>query len=239
MARAKPPKKPREPENAKEKLLCERYMVHLDASRAWIEAGYSKNRVKYAPGKLKELQPYLARLKPQVEKKVSEEIALSAQSVLAEMTAMAFTDPMDYFELTVIEVHDPITGAPVLDTQGQPIKREGYRRIDPKRLTPKQRKAIGNMSIDRFGRLHYELVDPATRFGWLRTLGQHVGLFHDKIIHEAHLHTHQHNSLSFKDVPTDKLEELQKQLIGAIGHEAARQVIGPSFDAEGEFEEKA
>jgi hypothetical protein len=238
MTRSKRPMKTREPENAKEKLLCERYMVHLDPSKAWIEAGYAKSRTSYAPGKLRELQPYLARLKPKVEKKVAEEIALSAQSVLAEMTAMAFTDPMDYFEIAMLPVLDPILGTPILDSEGKEVFREGYRRIDPAKLSPRARKAIGGMSIDRFGRLNYELVDPATRFGWLRTLGQHVGLFHDKIIHEAHMHTHQHNSLSFKDVPTDQLESLQKQLITAIGHEAARQVIGPSFDADGEFEEK-
>lgn len=211
--------RPREPRTAMEKAFCDHYLTTLDPVKAWRAAGYSAKQSREASAKLKLLAPYIERMKPKTELVVAQRLGLTAAQVLDEMTEMAFSDPMEY-----------IVEAKELQPDG--TEKCVKRRRDIATLTHAQRMSIGGITFTADGDVSYRLIEPEVRFGWLRALGQHLGLFHEKLIHETHLHAHQHTHMTFRDVPAETLEELQSKLIEAVGDEVARQIIGPSFDTE-------
>lgn len=171
-------------------------------SESWISLGhYKKLIIKY--------DKYLAKRMDKTEKEVARVMVLDQQKILDEYMAIAFANPLDYIETEI-----------TTDGKGNEIRK--HRRKDVTQLTRAQAAAISEIKFKPDGSVTYKLPDDKTKHPYLKDLGQHLGLFHQKLIAE---HRHQHlHQLSFRGADPSKLEQLEQQLLDALGPDAARML---------------
>ena len=199
--RPKPSTRGIEPRTARDKLFCERWLVHHDAHLAWREAGFAvRSDRELAPAKVQRFRPFLERLQPKVEMQVAKKISYERHDVLAAIATIGHANVMDYIE----HVGDEWRLKP-LNT-----------------LTRAQASAIDNVFWDAAtGRLGYSLPAATTRLKALTTLGEQAADFKQKGAVHNHLHLGQ-------DVPLEKIRELKQLFIDAMGPQATREVLGIS-----------
>lgn len=209
--------------------FCEAWLKHFDHKRAALDAGYSKSWVaKNNPRELMErFASYLQKRREQKEAAIAKELALEQKDILSAMYAVASSNVQDYVK-EVDELEE------VVDQDGTK-KQVVVRRLRPKgvlELTREQAAALSSVVFHPNGTVSYALPDDRTKHMYWKDLGQHLGLFHPKLIAE-HRHEHRHRMVSFRDMDAEKLAQAEAMFLEAMGQEGKR-MLGI---IEGEYED--
>lgn len=201
----------REPTNDKDRIFAERYVVHLDHNRAYVEAGWTYD-VANALRKLKSLKPYIDKLRLKVETKLIGSLSYDRKTILESMAAIGLANPLDYYH--EFETMDPKTQQVVRGMALKPLKM----------LTRLQALAIEDLTYHMdSGRISYKLPSISTKLSALATLGENTGATKKK---EDRGSQHVH----FHDVPIDKLKGLMQEFSTLLGPQASRAVLGLTED---------
>ena len=207
--------------------FCERWLVHFDKNRAYMEAGFKAYRKSIGTMSQKKIERFAEYLRPLQEAKaraVAQRLAIGQEDVLKAMAAKAVFDPGDFVERSTEQLFTEKIGKgkrvirkPVF-WNGQPVFEE---RLKPfSELTQAQRMSVEVIS-DAAGRIHYRLPGVQDQHQYLTSIGRQLGLFHEKLIMERHNHTHRHATLNLDGVPTEKLDQLVRMLLPMAGNEFA------------------
>lgn len=209
------------PTRANDIKFCQRWLVHKDHNRAGKESGMAATSLNKGNGKTKLLRflPYLSNELQKREHAVATQFALDQKDIINEMIAIGFANAQDYVKTEELP-----------STNGHTIKRQVQKPL--MELTRAQASAISSVTFSPDGKVTYTIPDEKSKHPYLKDLGQHLGLFHPKLIQE-HRHAHLHRMLDFKGLDTERLAKFEADLIDAMGEEAKR-VLGI---VEGEFEE--
>lgn len=207
----------REPKSEREMKFCEAWLQHHDHHRAWIEAGYSVNTAtKEITTKLQVLMPYLEKRQKAITQVISKKFVLDQQSILDEMIAVGFANPQDYID-EYVELVD-----------GQPVTKQVRKNI--MKLSRAQAAAVTQIDFHPDGTVTYKLPDADAKHPFLKDLGQHLGLFHPKLIQE-HRHRHMHAHIDLKDVNQEALLRAEADLLQALGPRG-NMLLGVQTDEE-------
>lgn len=207
------------PVSAQDKLFCERWLIHHNQVQASEEAGWSPKSVKHGIGshKFQRYEKYLAFQLQRNAQAIAKKFVLKQQDILSEMMAIGYANPQDYIDMVPMK----IKGKERLVERRKPIHE----------LTRAQAAAISNVQFLPNGEVTYDLPDSAAKHPYLRDLGQHLGLFHQKLIQE-HIHAHMHAAIDFGKVSPDKLEQLERQFLAVLGEEGYKMlgILDGEFD---------
>ncbi len=203
-----------------DKVFCERWLVHHNHNVAASEAGISKYSVEKGYGlvKFRQFEKYLSRQLQHNAQAIAKKFVLNQEDILQEMIAIGYANPKDYVEFTERTVGDKTIMIETL----KPLHK----------LTRRQASAITNVQFLADGTVTYDLPEASKKHPYLKDLGQHLGMFHPKLIQE-HIHAHRLVSLSFKTVSNDKIEKLENMFLKELGEEGYRMLGG----IPGEFEQ--
>jgi len=151
----------------KQKLFIKEYLLDLNATRAYISAGYSKNGAEVSACRLLRNANVQAEIERSLAK-TAQKLDLSAEKVLSELSKLAFSNMQDY-----IVVSD-----------------DGYAYADLSKMTREQAAAIQEITTDsyteRTGEGDETRVVKKCKFklaekrGCLELLGRYLKLFGDK-----------------------------------------------------------
>lgn len=150
--------------NAKQKRFVKEYLLDLNATRAYIAAGYSEKGASASAYKLLRNAKVVAIIQEKQAKR-SSELEISAGMVLAELKKLAFSNMLDY-----IAVQD-----------------DGTAYVNLKNLTRDQAAAIQEINTEEFTiqgddeprvvtKVKFKLSDKKAS---LELLGRHLGLFEE------------------------------------------------------------
>lgn len=206
------------PKDERHQAFCRLYATHNDPVRASREAGFSESWIKKCRYKdlVVRYDKHIVGLMQAKEKQIGKSLALSQEAILEEMKSIAFANAQDY----VKEVVDEATGT------------KKFVRKELHELTRAQAAAISDVKFLKNGTIVYKLPDDKAKHPYLKDLGQHLGLFHQKLIAE-HRHKHMHQ-LSFEGVDPAKLVELERAALEVLGIEGKR-LLGETI--EGDYED--
>lgn len=216
------------PRTDRDRLFCERWLIHFDKDRAYREAGFAggAGMGKRALDKLERFAEYLRPLREAKAKLVAERLMVDSQQVLEGMVKKVFFDPTTFYERT----EKPLTELvkvlgkdekveQVSMWHGKPVYGE---RMKPySELTPEQQ-AVVEITSEAGDRIRYRLPSIREQHTYFTSIGRQFGMFAEKLILERHNHNHQHHTLDFTGVPTQKLFALQRQLLPLVDPEFAR-----------------
>jgi len=223
------------PKLERDKAFCAAWLKHFDHAKAWKEAGFSINAKNYydrARKKLRRFMPYLDPIRKAKAQQVGTQLAIKEDDVLQTMRYVAFANPQDFYVLSdqqvMREEPDPTKGpdakklVPVTYDNGKPVFHVILKPLHD--LTREQAMAVETLTSPFGGYGGYKLASHKTKHSYLESIGKNLGLFLDETAKELHTHLHRHTHLHLDDVPTDKLEALQRQLISVVGAEQARNL---------------
>lgn len=200
-----------DPLDEREQKFAEALLKNISPRQAWIQAGYAVTGYgRHGTNKLRSLSKYLDRMRAKVEQAVAHRIVLDQATILDEMMAIAFANPQDY-----IEEYD---AEEVTDGVKKIVRRR--RTKDLMQLTRHQAAAIGEITLNKDGSITYRIPDRRGKRPYLKDLGMHLGLYHQKLIHE-HRHAHMHAHVDLKDIPPAKLEAAEAALLELLGSKGA------------------
>jgi hypothetical protein len=209
--------------------FCTAWLEHLDLRKAWQEAGYSqrnKGWARRAQSKLKRFSGYLEPLQRAKAEKVAERLVICQGDVLQTMRAIAFANPLDFFEKTNIpetrELKDEsgqIQVEPVM-FNGAPVYRMMQKPFAE--LTSEQAMAVELIHGAGGEVLGYTLPSLKVRHQFLYSLGKNLGLWIDELAKQNHQQLHKHAHLHLDSAPTEKLAELEQRLVAIVGPDFAR-----------------
>lgn len=216
------------PAGERENKFCERWLVHKNELTAWREAGYADSGAKAGlhKKKLQKLLPYLSTQLERHETQVAKQFVLDQQQIIDEMIAIGFANPQDYLKQVEKEIDVEVNGKATKQTVLYTVQKDIHE------LTRREAAAISEVRIVDGKALYRIPDDPKAKHPYLKDLGQHLGLFHPKLIQE-HRHQHLHAKLSFANLDQGKLEALEAQLVDAMG-DAGRRMLGITIDGEAE-----
>lgn len=211
------------PKTDKHRAFCSAWLMHYDHNRAAREAGYQRGGLDL----FRKFERYLLQQKGLKEKAVSKEVVLEQRDILREMMSIGFANAQDYVRIVEEPFKDPKTG---ITTQ---VKRERQRPL--MELTRSQAAAVSKVTFSPDGTVTYELPDERSKHPYLKDLGQHLGLFHPKLIQE-HRHAHAVALFDLRSLDNSKLKQAEEFFLEALGPEGRRMVNSSGSD-DGEFEE--
>lgn len=150
----------------KQQLFADEYLIDLNATRAYIAAGYSKKGARAGAARLLanvNVQAYIAKK----QTKRLEKLEITGERVLQELAKMGFANMLDYVT----------------------IGKDGQADVDFSQLTRDQAAAIHEISVDTTGgtgdgerrqvlRTKFKL---ASKTAALELLGKHLELFTEKL----------------------------------------------------------
>jgi phage terminase small subunit len=186
------------PKTKQQDDLCQALVVEglspVDAGR---RAGYSETTVKKKiPSLLKQLAPYIAHLRAAKAEVIQRNFDVTVDAVVDELAAMGFINPKDY--IRVVEYR----GTPMVIGKA------------PDKLTDDQAKAVASWQRKKV------VVDGGYDFDYqytfydkrqsLRDMGQHLGMFNEKLILEQRITKTYKVDLS--QVPDEILEKWMEEL---------------------------
>lgn len=223
-------KRPRQlgPQSDQEKKFCERWLIHFDKDRALREAGYAtgKNSGHQALTLLDRFADYLRPIREAKAKLIAERLVVDSEQVLREMVGRVFYDPTEFYERTDEPLTEIVKVGRVKverkrEWNGQPVYGE---RMKPYAdLSPEQRRVV-EVTGEVGGRIQYRLPSIREQHQFLTSIGRQYGMFAEKLILERHQHQHTHHHLEFKNVPTEKLQRLTRQMLPLVDVEFARSL---------------
>lgn len=210
--------------------FCQSWLQHLDLRKAWRSAGYSLNNKGWstrAHRKLKRFSKYLQPLQEAKAKQVGAQLGVKQGDLLQTMRDIGFYNAKDYCEVTDeplmcdAEDEEGNVKRKQVNLYGEPVFRVRLKRFTE--LTSEQAVAV-ELKLDGDEVVGYYLPNQKVRHKYLESLGKNLGLFLPEVAKEAHAHLHRHAHLHFDDVPTDKLEKMQRELIVMVGPVQARNL---------------
>lgn len=203
----KPDVRPAHPVSVREKAFCDRWLVHHDAKKAFLEAGYAKSGKSRHIVMLAKFRRYLEGRLPVVEKELAKTIAYERTDILAGIARIANANAQDY-----VEVFDTID-----TTTGDVVK--NYRLKSIQELTRDQASAIDSVSqCPLTGKITYTLPDARTRLAAFTTLGEQAAGFSQKNTTHNHLH--------LANIPLEQLRHVKGLLMDMAGPDVSRQIFG-------------
>lgn len=191
------------PKTKQQDLLCQAIVVEglspVDAGR---KVGYSETTVrKKIPSLVKQLAPYIAHLRVAKAEVIQRNFDVTVDAVVEELASMGFINPKDY--IRVVEYR----GTPMVI--GKP----------PNELTDEQARAVAKWDREKV------VVDGGYAFDYkytfhdkrasLRDMGQHLGMFNEKLILEQRITKTYRVDLS--QVPDEVLEKWMDELASHAG----------------------
>lgn len=202
-------KQAKEPKNERDKLFCERWLVHHNHNKAIVEAGYSdKNANGLGLQKLVQFRPYLERLRPKVELEVAKKISYERADILEAIAAIGQCNVIDYIE--------PYTT--VNAETGMAEERWALKPIQ--KLTRAQASAVDSVYYDMTtGLLGYHLPKAKTRLTALTTLGEQAANFKKPGTTHNHLHLGENISL-------EKIRAVKQMFVDLMGPKVTREILG-------------
>lgn len=216
------------PKTDKHQAFCAAWLKHYDHVRAAREAGYDSVRIDKggAMELFRKFERYLLQQKAIKEKAVAKELVLEQRDILREMMSIAFANAQDYVKIVRESVTDDKGVTTLVERQLQRPLIE---------LTRAQAAAVSKVTFNPNGTITYELPDERSKHPYLKDLGQHLGLFHPKLIQE-HRHAHALAVMDLKSLDNSKLKRAEEFFLEALGPEG-RRMLGMGDVHEGEFEE--
>jgi phage terminase small subunit len=181
------------PKTRQQDALCLAIVIEgLSLVEAGRKAGYSETTVrKKIPTLAKQLAPYIAHLREAKAEVIQRNFDVTVDRVVDELAAMGFVNPKDYIRVVRYRDVDMVIGKSPLD------------------LTDDQAKAVANWDRVKV------IVDGGYDFDYqysfhdkrqsLRDMGQHLGMFNEKLILEQRITKTYRVDLS--QVPDDILEQ--------------------------------
>ncbi len=221
------------PRSDRDRMFCDRWLLHFDHVRAYLEAGWAPNdrigklgtnTAVRARQKLEHLWPYLEPLRDAKARIVAERVALSQADLLDLLGRMAKFNPLEYVETSTTAATTTRTaadGAKIEDPiefNGKPVFRSRLKPLQD--LTPEQAATI-QLHADG-DTVTYRLPNIRERHAALLLLGKQMGMFLDKIILQNHEHQHRHAHLHLEGVSTDQVRALAAQLSQFVEPEFAK-----------------
>lgn len=242
MTRAKQPKTRRAAQRAPQtefpvkdadKLFCERWLIHFDARKAYVEAGFSKDvgTAARALGKLTRFAEYLRPIREAKAKVMAERLALTTDRVIDKMKEKAFFDAGEFVERGRV----PLTHAvkvvhkdgrtesveEILTWDGRPVYAE---RLKPYADLTAEQRAVVEITSTAGERITYRLPTLREQHMYLTSVGRQMGLFAEKLILERHNHEHRHATVNFENVPTAQITGARQALLPLVGEEFAKSL---------------
>ncbi len=166
----------------------------VDAGR---RAGYAETTVrKKIPTLVKQLAPYIAHLRDAKSDVIQRNFDVTVDAVVEELAAMGFVNPKDYLRVVRYRDVDMVIGKSPLD------------------LTDEQARAVANWDrvkviVDGGYAFDYQYTYYDKRQS-LRDMGQHLGMFNEKLILEQRITKTYRVDLS--QVPDQILEKWMGEL---------------------------
>jgi hypothetical protein len=186
------------PRTRQQDLLCQALVVDgLSTVDAGLKAGYAKTTVrKKIPTLVKQLAPYIAHLRVAKAEVIQRNFDVTVDAVVEELAAMGFINPKHYIRVVEYRGAKMVIGKP------------------PNELTDDQAKAVASWDRQKV------VVDGGYDFDYrytfydkrqsLRDMGQHLGMFNEKLILEQRITKTYRVDLS--QVPDDILEKWMGEL---------------------------
>ena len=158
----------------KQKRFADEYLVDLNATRAYKEAGYSVKSDNAAA-----VEGHKLLRNPKVDHYIKDKMKarekrteITQDQVLTELAKIAFADIKDYLSFrtakTVVE-HDKETGEPIID-YSQIIEMRDSDDVDGRK--------IQEVSLNAKGVFTFKLYD---KLSALDKMMRHLGMFNDKV----------------------------------------------------------
>ena len=154
----------------KQKRFCEEYLIDLNGTQAYIRTGYSAKKectARVESSKLltkPNIQAYISELR----ESQSERTEITADKVLAELAAIAFTDHAELVRVIHKQITDIETGTTeecaVVDL------------TDTDKLSAMAKKSISGIKRGKNG----VEVSSYDKIRALELIGKHIGMFNDK-----------------------------------------------------------
>ena len=196
------------PSTAQQTMFVQAWLSNgFDLVQAAVTAGYKRAAASKVA---RRLSAYMEEMRQKLENEVVKQVALEQKDIIEEMMAIGFANPLDYAKEIVLEVD----GKPVKHVIRKPLLE----------LTRRQAAAISKVIFHPDGTVTYELPDEKSKHPYLKDLGQHLGLFHPKLIQE-HRHAHLHAKLDMRDADSEKLAEAERMYMEALGS-AGKRLLG-------------
>ena len=186
------------PKTRQQDALCLAIVIEgLNLVDAGRKAGYSETTVrKKIPTLVKQLAPYIAHLRVEKADVIQRNFDVTVDTVVEELAAMGFVNPKNYLRVVTYRDVDMVIGKSPLD------------------LTDDQAKAVANWDRVKV------IVDGGYAFDYqysfhdkrqsLRDMGQHLGMFNEKLILEQRITKTYRVDLS--QVPDNVLEKWMGEL---------------------------
>lgn len=168
--------------NDKHKRFCEEYLVDLNATQAYLRAGYRVSERVAAVNALRllakpEVQVYLARRRQELQKKTE----ITQERVLAELAAIGFANGSDFARIVEKPLMDIATGIPVVDRlTDKPKTYQDIELINTSDLSEEKKKALAGIKYGKYG----IVVEACDKVRALELLGKHLGLFEPRDVEQ-------------------------------------------------------
>lgn len=159
----------------KQAMFVKEYLVDLNATQAYLRAGYkvSENVAAVNAKRLLSNAKIDAAVQKAMEKR-SDRTEITADKVLEEYAKLGFSEVSDYLEVVTERVlvgYDKETGEPISDISQFVLMK------DTKDIPPEKLAAISEVKQHKDGSISFKLHD---KRGALDSIARHLGMFVEK-----------------------------------------------------------
>lgn len=159
----------------KQKMFIREYLVDLNATQAYLRAGYNVKSEDVAAVNAKRLLSN-AKIDAAIQKAINkraERVEMKADDVLLEYKRLAESDITNYLEVRTLlmKVAETEEGEPIYEKRDEIILK------DFSALSKDQTAAIESIKYGKYG-IEFKLHD---KKGALDSVSRHLGLFNDKV----------------------------------------------------------
>jgi phage terminase small subunit len=176
----------------KQKRFVEEYIIDLNATAAYIRAGYEEKGARANAARLIANDNIQVAIQSAMQER-SKRTQITADRVLQEYARIGFADMKDYlsYKTALTQIGHDDEGNPIID-YAQVIQMKDSDEVDGA--------PIAEVSITKDGTFKFKFHD---KKGSLDSIARHLGMFNDKLEHSGAItHTHKHNlkKLSAKEL---------------------------------------
>lgn len=163
----------------KQKRFCDEYLVDLNATQAYIRAGYSvKKKITAEQNSAKllkntKVQEYIAERQKAIQKRTE----ITQDMVVKKLVAIGFSNGSDFAKVIEKVATDECGNVLINQETGEPLK---YKTVDlmlTEELSEEKKKALAGIKHGKYG----VIVETCDKVKALELLGRHLGMFTDKI----------------------------------------------------------
>lgn len=163
----------------KQKRFCDEYLVDLNATQAYIRAGYSvKKKITAEQNAAKllkntKVQEYIE----EKQKAIQTRTEITQDMVVKELAAIGFSNGSDFAKV-IEKIATDECGNPIISQEtGEPLKYKSVDLVLTDELEEEKKKALAGIKHGKYG----VIVETCDKVKALELLGRHLGMFTDKI----------------------------------------------------------